>query len=167
MLKRKHLLLCLSCVFFSIPIIIEETRNLISIGMLYFFGMFFILLNFPCISIFLTSKPHYIEDLDNQKYREFCIILQNVFLSILFGVIIDIFYLNKLHTRSVLENLAIVGGNMALIFKIQNFCSKLLLIVLSWCNSRASKALENHLPKRKTSIDLTENNKQFSTIDSI
>ena len=72
----------------------KETRNIISIGMLYFFGMYFVLFNFPVVSIFLTSKPHYIEDLDNQKYREYCIILQNVFLSILFGVIIDIFYLN-------------------------------------------------------------------------
>jgi len=147
MIKGKHLFLCLSCIFFSIPVIVRELRNVISIGMLYFLGMYFILFNFPIVSIFLTSKPNYIEDLDNPKYREYCIALQNVFLSILFGIITDIFYINKLHTKSVLEILAIVGGNMALISKIQNFCSKLLLIILSWCNKQETK--------RKQSIDLT------------
>ena len=146
MFKRKQLLLCLSASLFSIPIFVEEMRNLISIGMLYFLGMYFILFNFPVISIFLASKPHYIEDLDNQKYREYCIALQNVFLAILFGIITDIFYVKKVHMQSTLEIFAIVGGNIALITKIQHFCSKLLLIILSYFNER----------ERKSSMDLSD-----------
>ena len=70
---------------------------------------------------FLTSKPHYIEDLDNEKYREYCIALQNVFLSILFGVIIDIFYLSKLHTKSILEIFCYCWGEYSINFKNTSF----------------------------------------------
>jgi hypothetical protein len=145
MFKRKQLLLCLSAGLFTVPTISKDLRNLTSIGMLYFLGMYFILFNFPGISIFLNSKPHYIGDLDNRKYREYCIALQNVFLSILFGVVTDIFYFHRLYTHSVIEIFAIVGGNIALITKIHYFCSKLLLVILSYCNER----------ERKSSMDLT------------
>ena len=97
--------------------------------------------------------------MDNEKYREYCIALQNVFLSILFGLIIYIFYLNKLHTKSILEIFAIVGGNIALISKIHHLCSKLLLIILSWCDTRELQAI-----KRKSSIDLTNSNIQIDSI---
>jgi len=142
MFQRKRLLIVLSGGLFSIPFAVEETRNLISIGLLYFLGMYFILLNFPVIGIFLSSKPHYIDDLDNEKYRMYCIALQNLFLSILFGIMIDLFYWKQIYTKSIIEIFAIIGGNIALFTEIQGVVGKILLIILSYCNER-ERSLSN------------------------
>ena len=142
MFQRKRLLIGVSGSLFILPFFIEDIRNLISIGLLYFLGMYFILFNFPVISIFISSKSHYIEDLDNNKYRKYCIALQNLFLSILFGIMTDIFYMEKLHTRSLIEMCGILGGNIALFSSIQQVISKLLLISLSYCEKRERKSSE-------------------------
>jgi len=134
---------------FTIPFVVDETRNLISIGLLYFLGMYFILLNVPIIGVFISSKPHYIEDLDNDKYRMYCIELQNLFISILFGVMIDMFYWKQIYTKSLIEIFAIIGGNIALFTEIHGVLGKILLIILSYCNERerrlsnADSAIEN------------------------
>mgnify|MGYP001481974869 CR=1 FL=1 len=142
MFQRKRLLIGVSGSLFVLPFLIDEIRNLISIGLLYFLGMYFILFNFPVIGIFVSSKPHYIEDLDNDKYRKYCIALQNLFMSILFGIMTDIFYMEKLHTRSIIEIFGILGGNIALFSNIQNVIGKALLITLSYCNKRERKSSE-------------------------
>jgi len=142
MFQRKRLLIGISGSLFALPFLINEIQNLISIGLLYFLGMYFILFNFPVIGIFVSSKPHYIEDLDNDKYQKYCIALQNLFMSILFGIMTDIFYMEKLHTRSIIEMFGILGGNIALFSNIQNVIGKTLLITLSYCNKRERKSSE-------------------------
>ena len=134
MFQRKRLLIGISGGLFALPFLIDELRNLISIGLVYFLGMYFILFNFPVISIFICSKPHYIEDLDNDKYRNYCIALQNLFMSILFGIMTDIFYMEKLHTRPLIEIFGILGGNIALVSNIHHVLSKSLLITVSYCD---------------------------------
>ena len=86
----------------------NETQNLISIGLLYFLGMYFILFNFPIVGIFVSSKQHYIEDLDNEKYRAYCIALQNLFMSILFGIMVDTFYMRQIQNESIINIFAII-----------------------------------------------------------
>ena len=93
---------------FTIPFVWEPVHNLIGIGMLYFFGMYFILFNFPQIGIYLSSKPHYIEDLD-EKYRIYCIGLQNLFMSVLFGIMIDIFVTKDILNEPLINMFAIIG----------------------------------------------------------
>ena len=67
-IERKRFLLPVSLGLFTTPIIWEGANNLIGFGLMYFLGMYFILFNYPSIGVFLRSKPHYIEDITNEKY---------------------------------------------------------------------------------------------------
>ena len=136
MFKRKRILIGFSGGLFTIPFIFVETQNLISIGLLYFLGMYFILFNFPIVGIFVSSKPHYIEDLDNEKYRAYCIALKNLFMSILFGIMVDTFYMRQIQNESIINIFAIIGGNIAFFSEIRVILSKVLLMILSYCNKR-------------------------------
>ena len=127
--KRKRILLIVSIGLFTVPIAWEEANNLIGFGLMYFLGMYFILFNFPEIGIFLSSKPHYIEDLDNKNYKLSFIGLQNLFLSILFGILVDSLIIN-IEDKSLIELFGLVGGNLALFIRFQSLIGKILLIIL-------------------------------------
>tara|TARA_B100000686_G_scaffold142661_1_gene150102 strand:+ start:1085 stop:1552 length:468 start_codon:yes stop_codon:yes gene_type:complete len=138
--KRKRILITVSIGLFVTPIAWKSANNLIGFGLMYFLGMYFILFNFPEIGIFLSSKPHYIEDLDNENYKLCFIGLQNLFLSILFGVLVDSLIIN-MDNKSLIELFGLIGGNLALFIRFQSLIGKILLIILTYYNERYKRRL--------------------------
>ena len=130
-IERKRFLLPISVGLFTTPIVWEGANNLIGFGLMYFLGMYFILFNFPGIGIFLRSKPHYIEDITNEKYKSYYIGIQNLLLSILFGIIVDSIIISA-HDKELIELFAILGGNLALFMRLQSFIGKILMIVTDY-----------------------------------
>ena len=138
--KRKRILIMVSIGLFTIPIAWEGANNLIGFGLMYFMGMYFILFNYPEIGTFLSSKPHYIEDLDNDNYKLCFIGLQNLFLSILFAILVDSLILN-MDDKSLIELFGLVGGNLALFIRFQSLIGKVLLLILTYYNDRFKRRL--------------------------
>ena len=134
-IERKRLLLPISTGLFITPFIWEDAHNLIGFGFLYFLGIYFILFNYPFIGIFLSSKPCYIEDIEESNYKEYYIGIQNLFISILFGIIIDSIFIN-MNNKDLIELFALLGGNIALFIRIQSLLGKSLLLIISYYSKR-------------------------------
>jgi len=131
-IDRKRFLLPISIGLFTTPIVWEGANNLIGFGLMYFLGMYFILFNYPSIGIFLRSKPHYLEDITDENHKNYYIGIQNVLLSVLFGVIVDSIIVSG-RDKEIIELFAIIGGNLSLFIRFQSFIGKILLIIFDYC----------------------------------
>jgi hypothetical protein len=99
-----------------------------------------ILLNFPKIIHFLHGKSVSYEDLEDEhavevrmkrRFQRAFEVTITATLAILMGAMID-YYLDRFnHTElSSLEILGVIGGFMSLLYKVEDFIGKVLLIVL-------------------------------------
>lgn len=136
------ILMILPCVFR------EQLMNYITFPIFYFWGSYFVFLNFPSISYTLHSKPTYINDLvintDNEKFKTIYTVIMNFILALLFSVFAEYLIIQGVDNRPVIEVLGIIGGNLGLYVKAQGIVGKILLVI---CYNMKEKA------KRKISID--------------
>lgn len=139
LLSPIRILLPISVVFFVLPIIFKDLfLNIITIPLFYFFGSYFIFLNFPFISESLHKKPIYVEDLilrqpeiheNDITFQRLYSIIMNIVLAGLFSLFSEYVIIQGIHDKPILELLGIIGGNFTLYFKVQNSAGKVLLYV--------------------------------------
>lgn len=132
-------------IFLPTPILIfipplEWARSLYYITFSVIFSTASILINFPKIIHFLHGKSVSFEDLEDEhavdtktkkRFQTIFEITITVTLAILMGALID-YYLDRFGNTKLsnLEILGIIGGFMSLLYKIEDFIGKLLLIGL-------------------------------------
>ena len=138
-MKMKRLLLPVSAAGFVIPFIRPELTNLFSVGISYFGSSYIILWNFPQISKSLSSEPLYLKDLENSPYEDNFIHIMNFTLACLFGLIADYGIIKGILDKTLVEILAIIGGNMALFAKIETTIGKIMLNVCHQCKVRSER----------------------------
>ena len=138
-MKMKRLLLPVSAAGFVIPFIRPEFTNLVGVGVSYFGSSYIILWNFPQISKSLSSEPLYLKDLENSPYEDNFIHIMNFTLACLFGLIADYGIIIGILDKTLVEILAIIGGNMALFAKIETTIGKIMLNVCHICKVRSER----------------------------
>ena len=138
-MKMKRLLLPVSAAGFVIPFIRPEFTNLVGVGVSYFGSSYIILWNFPQISKSLSSEPLYLKDLENSPYEDNFIHIMNFTLACLFGLIADYGIIKGILDKTLVEILAIIGGNMALFAKIETTIGKIMLNVCHICKVRSER----------------------------
>ena len=138
-MKMKRLLLPVSAAGFVIPFIRPELTNLFGVGISYFGSSYIILWNFPQISKSLSSEPLYLKDLENSPYEDNFIHIMNFTLACLFGLIADYGIIKGILDKTLVEILAIIGGNMALFAKIETTIGKIMLNVCHQCKVRSER----------------------------
>lgn len=148
-MKIKRVLIPFSIAGFIVPFIKPEFTNLIGVGISYFCSSYIILWNFPEISISMSSEPLYLKDLADSPYENNFIHIMNFSLACLFGLIADYGIIKGILDKTLVEVLAIIGGNMALFSKIESIIGKVMLNICHKCKLRSER-------KRKLS-DVGEN----------
>ena len=138
-MKMKRILLPVSAAGFVIPFIRPEFTNLVGVGISYFGSSYIILWNFPQISKSLSSEPLYLKDLENSPYEDNFIHIMNFTLACLFGLIADYGIIKGILDKTLVEILAIIGGNMALFAKIETTIGKIMLNVCHICKVRSER----------------------------
>ena len=149
-----RLTLPLSGVLFTLPFIIEKLQTIYTIPLCYFIGSYFIFINFPFIAETLHSKPLYLEDLSvqgdtNIMEKKFQIIYRytmNIILALLFASFADYAIIQGVRNKPIIEIIAIIGGNLSLYMKSQNFIGKGLINMCHYMKQREIK--------RKSSIEM-------------
>jgi hypothetical protein len=151
-----RILLPISGVLITLPVFLkDELINYITIPIFYFFGTYFIFVNFPSVSEKFQQKPIYLEDLaDNSgivvknKFKNIYGCLMNFVLAILFASFAEYVIIQGIRDKAIVEIMAIVGGNLALYVKTQQTIGKVLLKI---CHCLKEKEV-----KRKQSIEMDE-----------
>jgi hypothetical protein len=135
----------LSLVFLPMPILVlvsewEWTRSIFYITPAVTLSSASILINFPKIIHLLHGKSVSFEDLEDEhavdiimkkRFQRTFEITITIALAVLMAVLID-YYLDRFQKTELsnLEILGVVGGFMSLLYKIEDFIGKLLLVGL-------------------------------------
>jgi len=128
-IKCKRLLLLPSAAMFIVPMFLQQLQNVVGIASMYFTGSLFLLINFPCLSTRLHSKPIFIEDLvmeNDMRYKKVYEMIMIFFLSVLLAIFADYLYVKGVNT-SPFEFLALIGGNSSLYLRLQDVVGKIIL----------------------------------------
>ena len=155
-MKMKRLLLPVSAAGFVIPFIRPEFTNLIGVGVSYFGSSYIILWNFPQISKSLSSEPLYLKDLENSPYEDNFIHIMNFTLACLFGLMADYGIIKGILDKTLVEILAIIGGNMALFAKIETTIGKIMLNVCHICKVRSERKRRMSAAAEEHGIEIQE-----------
>jgi len=139
-----RLLLIVSLVFLTIPYIFREFLfNTYSFPIFYFFGSYYIFINFPIIGETLHEKPTYIEDLvmstngiDDHSFKKKYSVIMNFILALLFSLFAEYVIVQGIEKRPIIEILGIIGGNLSLYMKTQNTIGKILLTFYSFMKTK-------------------------------
>lgn len=150
----KRALLPVSAVFLALPwIFTDDLMNYYTFPIFYFFGSYFIFLNFPSIGENLHAKPIYVQDLimvedieNNEVFKKTYSIIMNVILAILFAFFSEYVIIKGIDDRPVVEICGIIGGNISIYMKAQNMVGKILL---NFCYTMKER-------KRRMSEDLRD-----------
>lgn len=108
---------------------LQQLQNVVGIASMYFTGSLFLLINFPCLSTRLHSKPIFIEDLvmeNDMRYKKVYEMIMIFFLSVLLAIFADYLYVKGVNT-SPFEFLALIGGNSSLYLRLQDVVGKIIL----------------------------------------
>ena len=161
-----RLLLPLAIVLNIIPIFVEDIyQSYFLFPIFYFFGSYFILLNFPCIVESLHKSPKYFEDLivqndnlDDNTFQRIYTIVMNLLLAIVFAALADYVIIQGVEDKSFVELSALIGGNVFLFMKIQNQTGKILVSIFYTCreNKKIREQLKNTLPPENIEIEMKE-----------
>ena len=138
----------------AFPFVYQNDLNFIIVPVCFFISCLIIITNFPYIIELLYAKPLYIEDLNPDsihtehtiKFRKTYYIAMNLCLSALFASISEYIIIQGINNKPVVEILAIVGGNIALFMKIQNFVGKFLLYICHCMKTREVRRLSDATP---------------------
>lgn len=137
-IKCKRLLLLPSAAMFIVPIFLKQLQNVVGIASMYFTGSLFLLINFPCLSTRLHSKPIFIEDLvmeNDMRYKKVYEMIMIFFLSVLLAIFADYLYVKGINT-SPFEFLALIGGNSSLYLRLQDVVGKIILKIAYYYKNR-------------------------------
>ena len=137
-IKCKRLLLLPSAAMFIVPIFLKQLQNVVGIASMYFTGSLFLLINFPCLSTRLHSKPIFIEDLvmeNDMRYKKVYEMLMIFFLSVLLAIFADYLYVKGVNT-SPFEFLALIWGNSSLYLRLQDVVGKIILKIAYYYKNR-------------------------------
>jgi len=137
-IKCKRLLLLPSAAMFIVPIFLQQLQNVVGIASMYFTGSLFLLINFPCLSTRLHSKPIFIEDLvmeNDLRYKKVYEMIMIFFLSVLLAIFADYLYVKGVNT-SPFEFLALIGGNSSLYLRLQDVVGKIILKIAYYYKNR-------------------------------
>ncbi len=137
-IKCKRLLLLPSAAMFIVPIFLQQLQNVVGIASMYFTGSLFLLINFPCLSTRLHSKPIFIEDLvmeNDLRYKKVYEMIMIFFLSVLLAIFADYLYVKGINT-SPFEFLALIGGNSSLYLRLQDVVGKIILKIAYYYKNR-------------------------------
>lgn len=137
-IKCKRLLLLPSAAMFIVPIFLKQLQNIVGIASMYFTGSLFLLINFPCLSTRLHSKPIFIEDLvmeNDMRYKKVYEMIMIFFLSVLLAIFADYLYVKGVNT-SPFEFLALIGGNSSLYLRLQDVVGKIILKIAYYYKNR-------------------------------
>ena len=137
-INGKRLLLLPSAAMFIVPIFLQQLQNVVVIASMYFTGSLFLLINFPCLSTRLHSKPIFIEDLameNDMRYKRVYEMIMIFFLSALLAIFADYLYVKGVNT-SPFEFLALIGGNSSLYLRLQDVVGKIILKIAYYYKNR-------------------------------
>tara|TARA_B100000401_G_scaffold250985_2_gene170458 strand:- start:421 stop:900 length:480 start_codon:yes stop_codon:yes gene_type:complete len=157
-MKLKRFLIPFSMAGFVVPFIRPEFTNLLGVGISYFISSYIVLWNFPEISKSMSSEPLYLKDLADSPYENNFVHIMNFTLACLFGLIADYGIIKGIMDKTLIEVLAIIGGNMALFSKIETSIGKVMLYLCHACKVRSER-------KRKLS-DVGQNNLDMTVVVS-
>ena len=138
-MKIKRFLIPFSLAGFIVPFVRPEFTNLLGVGISYFTSSYIILWNFPEISKSMSSEPLYLKDLADSPYENNFVHIMNFTLACLFGLIADYGIMKGIMNKTLVEVLAIIGGNMALFSKIESIIGKIMLTVCHTCKIRSER----------------------------
>jgi hypothetical protein len=122
----------------------------VSVPTFYFIGLYIVLVNFPVIAESLHQKPLYLEDLEilqeesevpDQTFRRAYRLLMNFILAALFAAIAEYVILQGVHNKSVVEVVAIVGGNLSVYYETQSFIGRLIIWMCHRCKQNRLRHL--------------------------
>ena len=136
------LLLPISLLCFSCPFLFEEYfLNFVAVPIFYFFGSYFIFLNFSFISEFFNTQPLYVNDLMDKieesgiqilKFRKIYNICMNLMLALTVAGVSEYTLISEnFANKSIIEILGIIGGNLMIYMKLQNVIGS---VTLNICN---------------------------------
>lgn len=151
-----RLLLPVSMTLFLLPIFIPQLLTYAVLPVFYFFGSYFLLLNFPIIAELLHSKPLYIEDLvltqggvmDDTFHRWYNITM-NFILAVLVAASSDYVIFRGIMDKPFAEILALIGGVLSLYFNAQHTAGRVLI---TFCHCMKER---EEVKRRRPEIELT------------
>lgn len=150
------LLPCSVILFVSPPLFKTQMMNIYCICIFYFFGSYFVFINFPSLPEILHSKPTYVEDLviegtiNDETFKQLYNVVMCFFLSALVGFFSSYIIIQGVDNLSLFELLGIIGGNIGLYMKVQGIIGKILLLIF-YC-FKEKKIQKN---KRKESSEIS------------
>lgn len=129
-----RILLPVAIILFVLPPTLPETlMNYFAFPIFYFFGSYFIFLNFPGIARSLQHKPLYIEDLvitkgvKDETFKQIYNVFMDFILAILFAVAAESVAIQGIEDRKTVEIIALIGGTYSFYIKMQDMVGKYLL----------------------------------------
>ena len=147
-----RLLLPLSGLLFAIPFIVEKDLLLYTtLPLCYFGALYFCLLNFPGVAESMHKRPLYLEDLELERrgtntpdltFQYIYSIIMNFLLAALFSGLSEYVILQPIREKPVIEIAAIIGGNLALYYKMQGIIGNVILTLCHYCKTRITSRPE-------------------------
>lgn len=132
-----RLLIPVSGALFAMPFIFRQDLLLFTtLPLFYFLGLYFFLLNFPGIAESLHRRPLHLEDLEivlletstpDLTFQYIYNIIMNFLLAVLFAGIVEYAVFQDIRTKSVMEALGIIGGNLGIYYKTQTVMGKFMI----------------------------------------
>jgi len=126
-------LIPVSLVLFALPILVDRLYTVVYFPIFYFFGSYFLLLNFPCVVEKLHSRPVYYEDLrivdqihDTTTFQRIYTVTMNFLLALIFCAVADYLVIQGIHDMSLAEIISLIGGNIAAFASAQNVAGKVI-----------------------------------------
>lgn len=154
LLSPIRLLLPFAAIFMILPCIFKkELMNYFAFPIFYFFGSYFIFINFPSIPQVLYSKPTYIDDLvivnnkqSDESFKKIYTVVMSFILAILFAVFSEYIIIQGVNDRPIIELLGIIGGNLGLYMKAQVFVGKITMFFCYKIKEKNKRKLSDHFP---------------------
>ena len=170
----KYLLPISAFLLISPLIFPEQLVNYITLPIFYFFGMFFLLINFRQVGEFLYRKPIYLEDLvvehrmirlqnptiftgvynDNTLQLTYGVVM-NFILAFLFALFSEYIVVKDVRQLPIIEIFGIIGGNLSLYFRVQSIVGKVIIKIFHIFKERMEKE-RNLLKQEAEKKDIVE-----------
>jgi len=131
-----RILLFLACGLFTSPVFFSELYDIKWFPIIYFFGAYFIFLNFPCIVEILHGAPTYYQDLmivekniSNKTFQKVYTVVMSFLFAVIVSLLAEYILIQGIEDKSYSDIIAIVGSNILVFMKIQSGVGKVLLTV--------------------------------------
>jgi hypothetical protein len=183
--KLKYLLPISAFLLISPLVFPDQLVNYITLPIFYFFGMFFLLINFRQVGEFLYRKPIYLEDLvveqrmirlqnpsiftgvynDNTLQLTYGVVM-NFILAFLFALFSEYIVVKDVRQLPIIEIFGIIGGNLSLYFRIQSIVGKIIIKIFHIFKKKLEKDRENLKEQSSIETVMTDDNIELTIIAS-